>query len=89
MDDLVYCRNIAALFHIYLCLDRLLEVLQFQTDPDLQRLHYVWNLFYINSEGKDQHIHTEMMSDNSKISADALEQLHLRLTEVQEMIPKG
>ena len=60
-----------------------------QRESALQRLQDTCNLFHLNYEGTYQHNHTETMADNPNISTDALEQLLLRLTEVQDMLPTG
>ena len=57
MRDLVYCSNIATLFHIFLCLGQLLGVTPFQREIALQILHDTCNLCHLHSEGMYQHSH--------------------------------
>ena len=89
MDVLVYCRNIAALFNIFICLGRLLEGLQVHRESNIQRLHDTCNLFQLNYEGTDQHSHMEMVSHKSSMSDDGLYQLCLRLMTFPEIITTG
>ena len=79
--------NFDNIFNTFLWLGRFLDGTSVQREPDLHSLHDICNLFRINSEGTNQHIHMEMIADMSRILADDLEHIYLILIKFLDMLP--